>query len=145
MFSLMLEIILLNLLLFIYLLANFPHVFGFSSTFLKEHIAPWPTLHYWTTNKPICPKQFQTKAAASPSTLYAVSLSEPCRNHNKQTNSEREEGRQGVGLSGRAETTLLLWPWTGEVSGIWLILTKKPITHGQGKLFATRNWLPDKR
>lgn len=51
MFSLMLEIILLNLLLFIYLLANFPHVFGFSSTFLKEHIAPWPTLHYWMNFK----------------------------------------------------------------------------------------------
>lgn len=114
MFSLMLEIILLNLLLFIYLLANFPHVFGFSSTFLKEHIAPWPTLHYWTTNKPICPKQFQTKAAASPSTLYAVSLSEPCRNHNKQTDNKRKGGSQGVGLSDRAETTLLLClDWRG--------------------------------
>lgn len=140
----MLTIILFNLLLLIYLLANFPHVFRFSSTFLRAHIAPWPTLHYWTTNKPICPEQFQTKAAASPPTLYGVSLSEPCRNHNKQTDSERERGRQGGGLSDRAETTLLLClDWRG----VWHLanLNQKTITHGQGKLFATRNWLPDKR
>lgn len=101
MFSLKLNIILFNLLLLIYLLANFPHVFRFSSTFLRAHIAPWPTLHYWTTNKPICPKQFQTKAAASPPTLYTVSLSEPCRNHNKQTDSEREREKEGGRETGR--------------------------------------------
>lgn len=57
---------------------------------------------------------------------------------------KREEGRQGGGLSDRAETTLLLClDWRG----VWHLanLNQKTITHGQGKLFATRNWLPDKR
>lgn len=81
-------------------------------------------------------KQFRTKAAASPSTLYAVSLSVPGRNHNKQTDRQRQETE----TDRQAERARLLHCWRG----VWYLanLNQKTITHGQGR----QNWLesPDK-